>query len=77
MAKTYTKAKGHIVEFLDKDERTIKGHAYHLDQSKVFAEQGKVVVREINSDGIHLIKNGREVVHIKNKDDVKTIGFLN
>lgn len=69
---------GYKVEFTDKATgQKKKGHAYYGEpKAGIFAEQGKIIVREVDDAGNHVIKNGREVVLILDKADTKETGYI-
>jgi len=75
-----TQKTGYIVEFMD-GMTAKRGHVYHGERNaKAFAEQGKIVVHEVDKNDCTVYETNRRkipVVHIKDKADIKQLGFLN
>ena len=67
---------GYIVTFTNSEGQQKTGHVYHRDQTPAAREQNKVVVREVDGNGNPVKSRGREVVYIRMKEEVKTIGYI-
>lgn len=66
---------GMIVEW-ETPEGKKKGFAYRADQEPEFSNRKKVLVKNVNDDLSPKLKDGKQVVSLKDETRLKVVGYL-
>jgi len=67
---------GIFVQYQNKDGDTQKAMAHYEDQKQEYAQVDKVYLRLINEDFSPKMNDGKKVIALKQRTDLKVIGYF-
>lgn len=69
--------KGILVKYQNKEKKCQRGIAYYSDQTDRLIEKQQVFVRVVDNRKLEpIFKDGRQVIVIKNREDLTIIGYI-